>query len=50
MPDLKMLNSTKYLYKLTLVKCSYGVYNTNGKCVCNVAGSSVPNSSMTYIY
>ena len=24
MPDLKMLNSTKYLYKLTLIKCSYG--------------------------
>ena len=23
MPDLKMLNSAKYLYKLTLVKCSY---------------------------
>ena len=23
MPDLKMLNSTKYLYKLTLIKCSY---------------------------
>ena len=23
MPDLKMLNPTKYLYKLTLVKCSY---------------------------
>ena len=24
MPDLKMLNSTKYLYKLTFIKCSYG--------------------------
>ena len=23
MPDLKMLNSTKYLYKLTFIKCSY---------------------------
>ena len=23
MPDLKMLNPTKYLYKLTLIKCSY---------------------------
>ena len=23
MPNLKMLNSTKYLYKLTLIKCSY---------------------------
>ena len=24
MPDLKMLNSTKYPYKLTFIKCSYG--------------------------
>ena len=23
MPNLKMLNSTKYLYKLTFIKCSY---------------------------
>ena len=23
MSDLKMLNSTKYLYKLTFIKCSY---------------------------
>ena len=23
MPDLKMLNSTKYLYNLTFIKCSY---------------------------
>ena len=23
MPDLKMLNSTKYLYKLTFIKCNY---------------------------
>ena len=23
MLDLKMLNSTKYLYKLTFIKCSY---------------------------
>ena len=23
MPDLKMLNTTKYLYKLTFIKCSY---------------------------
>ena len=23
MPDLKMLNPTKYLYKLTFIKCSY---------------------------
>ena len=25
MSNLKMLNSTKYLYKLTLIKCSYEV-------------------------
>ena len=25
MPDLKMLNSTKYLYNLALFKCSYAV-------------------------
>ena len=25
MPDLKMLNSTKYLYKLTFIKRSYGL-------------------------
>ena len=23
MPDLKMLNPAKYLYKLTFIKCSY---------------------------
>ena len=27
MPDLKMLNSTKYLYKLTFIKCSYKLRN-----------------------
>ena len=26
MPDLKMLNLTKYLYKLTFIKRSYGVF------------------------
>ena len=29
MPDLKMLNSTKYLYKLTFIKCSYEHFFTH---------------------
>ena len=47
MPDLKMLNSTKYLYKLTFIKCSYepmpAVFLTGNKNrPLSITGNSLP--------
>ena len=46
MPDLKMLNSTKYLYKLTFIKCSYKFLETVWRFVALVTATGTTENNL----